>query len=512
MPATRSRYSWPASSYTKQPCPRTNVTASRRPVCMRYLSASSGVLTAARPRLLRTRPYLPTHYPPPTRFGGSLCGPQSTAAQACPQPCSLTPSPRHHRANAGLGEELQQQRVRRAPIDDVRERHPLQRAQARLELRDHPAGHLAGFDAMPRVLSRQHRDHMAVDAKHTGDIGEKDHLGRAKGQCDLSGDSVGVDVVGMTVVTKADRSDHRDVTARKQRRDRLAIDLGHAADETHLRTERLGDDAWAVLAAHADRLAAKPVDGAHDVGIHFSGEHHLYDFHRFVVGDAQPVLELCLQAEALAHRRDLWSPTMYEHRLHADVTEQHDVEQRLVPRLLERVATDLDHDDLAVESLDVRQRLDEDLRSLVDCQCHVVYSAFIRTYSSDRSQPQASAWPPARPNDATISISGCSNARLTAARSTLTPAPRSKTTRPPMLRCSLSSASSAPPMMAASNASASGVPLRIGAFPAAPLASTRNVSLVELSPSTVTWLKLRSATGFASVASNPGSTAASVVM
>src|SRR5260370_31467511 len=87
---------------------------------MRYLSASSGVLTAARPRLLRTRPYLPTHYPPPTRFGGSLCGPQSTAAQACPQPCSLTPSPRHHRAHARLGEELHQQRERPAAPPDTR--------------------------------------------------------------------------------------------------------------------------------------------------------------------------------------------------------------------------------------------------------------------------------------------------------------------------------------------------------------------------------------------------------
>src|SRR6266852_4432290 len=182
MPATRSRYSWPASSYTKQPCPRTNVTGSRRPVCMRYLSASSGVLTAARPPLLRTGPYLPTLYPLHHHVAVSLCGPQSTAAPACPQPSSLTPSPRDHRANAGLGEELQQQRVWRAPIDDVRKRHPLQRAQARLELRDHPAGHLAGVDAMPRVLSGQHRDHVAVDSKHTRDIGEKDHLGRSKRQ------------------------------------------------------------------------------------------------------------------------------------------------------------------------------------------------------------------------------------------------------------------------------------------------------------------------------------------
>ena len=63
---------------------------------------------------------------------------------------------------------------------------------------------------------------------------------------------------------------------------------------------------------------------------------------------------------------------MDQHRLHADVAEQHDVKQRLVARVLDGVAADLDHDDLAVESLDVRQRLDEDLGALFDCQRHVV--------------------------------------------------------------------------------------------------------------------------------------------
>src|SRR5207245_4679375 len=427
-----------------QPCPWTQVTGSRRPGCRTSSSGSSCVLTAARPLLLRTRLYLPTHYPPPTRFGGSLCGAQSTAAPACPQPSSLTSSPRHHRAGRRVREELEQQRVRRAPVDDVRERNPIQRSQARLELRDHPPGHLARLDAMPRVLARQHRHHVAVDPEHALDVGQENELGGAQGQRDLGGHGVGVDVVRVTVVAEPNRRDHRNVTPAEQRRDRLAVDLGHAADESHLRTQRLRDDARTVLAAHSDRLAAEPVDGAHDVGVHLPGEHHLYDLHRLVVCDAEAVLELGLQAEPLAHRRDLGSTAMYENRLHADVAEQHDVEQRLVPCLLERISSDLDHDDLAVESLDVRQRLDEDFRSLLDCQCHVVYSALIRTYSSDRSQPQASALPSARPSFATISISGCSNARRTAARSTSTPEPRSKTTRPPTVRWRRSTASSAP--------------------------------------------------------------------
>src|SRR5229473_6671117 len=51
----------------------------------------------------------------------------------------------------------------------------------------------------------------------------------------------------------------------------------------------------------------------------------------------------------------------------------------------------------------------------------------------------------------------------------------------------------------------------MGSLPAAPFARIRKVSLVELSPSTVTWLKLRSAMVLTSLPIRPGSTAASVV-
>jgi hypothetical protein len=52
--------------------------------------------------------------------------------------------------------------------------------------------------------------------------------------------------------------------------------------------------------------------------------------------------------------------------LHPDVPEQHHVEQSFVTRLLDGIAPDLDHHDLAVEALDVRQSLDQDFRALVD--------------------------------------------------------------------------------------------------------------------------------------------------
>ena len=63
---------------------------------------------------------------------------------------------------------------------------------------------------------------------------------------------------------------------------------------------------------------------------------------------------------------------MHQDRLHADVAQQDDVEQRFVARVVDRVAADLDHDDLAMKSLDVRQRLDQDLGALFDGERHVV--------------------------------------------------------------------------------------------------------------------------------------------
>ena len=63
---------------------------------------------------------------------------------------------------------------------------------------------------------------------------------------------------------------------------------------------------------------------------------------------------------------------MDDHGLHADVAEEHDVQQRLVACVVDGVAADLDDDHLAVEPLDVRQGFDQDLGSLFDCECHVV--------------------------------------------------------------------------------------------------------------------------------------------
>src|SRR5438477_3898192 len=92
-----------------------------------------------------------------------------------------------HGADSGLREQLEQQRVLCSPVDDVRERYAVQRAKARLELGYHATGDLALLDALARVLLRQYRGHLTVDALDRGHVGENDHLGRLERGGDVGG-------------------------------------------------------------------------------------------------------------------------------------------------------------------------------------------------------------------------------------------------------------------------------------------------------------------------------------
>src|SRR5918994_7437078 len=101
MPVRKSRYSLPSSSQRRVPSPLTNSTGLRAYVAIRA-SRSSDCSSASVTTL----------------------GPQL-------------------RADALVGEQLEQERVRLAPVEDVGVSHAgLQRVHCRLELRAHSAGHL----------------------------------------------------------------------------------------------------------------------------------------------------------------------------------------------------------------------------------------------------------------------------------------------------------------------------------------------------------------------------------
>ena len=133
-----------------------------------------------------------------------LVGPHQVALLERPRLLEADPlgrrrSWRDHRADAGVGEELEQQAVGDAAVDDVgRLGAAADRVDAGLQLRPHPA-----VEPRQRLLDLAHRGARDQRALVVGvgepalDVGEEDRLVGAERGRDLAGRLVGVDVVGL---------------------------------------------------------------------------------------------------------------------------------------------------------------------------------------------------------------------------------------------------------------------------------------------------------------------------
>ena len=110
---------------------------------------------------------------------------------------------------AGVGEQLQQQRVRHAAVDDVRgaDAGP-HRLQARRELRPHAAADAARAPPAARsaVASETRLLGIVGVAQPAGDVGQEHHLVGAERARDGAGGLVGVDVVGVALARRRRRS------------------------------------------------------------------------------------------------------------------------------------------------------------------------------------------------------------------------------------------------------------------------------------------------------------------
>ena len=106
-----------------------------------------------------------------------------------------------HRADAGVGEDLEQQHVGDAAVEDVGVVHAVAHGVgAARDLRDHAAGDRAVGDQSVEFvgggLADQARGVVDV-APQALDVGEVDELLGPERLGDRSGDRVGVDVVGL---------------------------------------------------------------------------------------------------------------------------------------------------------------------------------------------------------------------------------------------------------------------------------------------------------------------------
>ena len=158
----------------------------------------------------------------------------------------------HGGADPGIGQDLEQQRAPHAAVDDVDRAHALAH---RRERGDHARLHFRRNDAIPQqrvgLARREDENQLAVavvDARH---VGHQYQLFRVQRPCELSGEAVGVDVIGRSVRAHADGHDDRNEAARDEQVDDVRVDALDFADETEVgRLARSGRRAATSSAAH----------------------------------------------------------------------------------------------------------------------------------------------------------------------------------------------------------------------------------------------------------------------
>ena len=135
-----------------------------------------------------------------------------------------------------------------------------------------------------------------------------------------------------------DRRQHRNEFAAEDLSEHGGVDLVRLADKAeidhfldrgiridHGARQLARDHHVAVLAAQPDGLAAGLVDVADHLLVDGAGQHHLDDFERLGVGDAQARRVLRLHADLLEHGLDLRAAAMHHDRIDRGLLEQHDV-------------------------------------------------------------------------------------------------------------------------------------------------------------------------------------------
>ena len=124
--------------------------------------------------------------------------------------------------------------------------------------------------------------------------------------------------------------------------------------------------AWIDLrvgAVEADGDGAMSVDGAHEILVDLTDERHLDDLHGLVVSHALTALEVRGYVEALEHGVDVGAAAMHDDGICAHELEHDDIVDHRVAELAgdHGRATVFDHDGLARDVLDPRQRIEQDL-------------------------------------------------------------------------------------------------------------------------------------------------------
>src|ERR1700682_5144978 len=191
--------------------------------------------------------------------------PTATGASACLD----------HRADALVGQHVQQQCFFDPPIDDMRALDAVPDGiERRTDLGEHPAVDGAIGEQRVDLGGGQSGQQLAVLVEHADGIGHQHQLLGVKSLSKFPSTQVGVDVVSLAFLADPDGRDHRNEVARIEQVDQLRVYLLDLADESDVdefglvalafQQHLARVDERAVLAGEAHCAAAMLVDQADD--------------------------------------------------------------------------------------------------------------------------------------------------------------------------------------------------------------------------------------------------------
>lgn len=272
------------------------------------------------------------------------------------------------RADALIGEDLQEQRMHDAAVHDVHLFYaPVDGGERAFDLGDHAAGDHAAIDEGLSLARAERTDELAILVFYALDVGHQHEFGRGQGGGDFARCGVGVDVERLAIFGLGDGGDDRDVALVEQ----ILQKLGTYAIN-HPDASQIGGNALPIFSHLHRRLAtcrhqlriftAEPYrataffrDEAHNFRVDLAAQHHLDHIHGGVVGDAMTAAKGGLDAHLLQGATDLWATAVHDHHVDPHVTQQAHVpcERALETIINHRVTTVLDHEHPPLEALNV---------------------------------------------------------------------------------------------------------------------------------------------------------------
>ena len=240
----------------------------------------------------------------------------------------------------------------------------LDRVDAGLHLGDHAARHRAVGDHRVEFGHRGscHDAVWIVDVDHQArNVGEVDDFLGLQRCRKGTGDGIGVDVVGLTLLVGPDGGHHRDHVFAEQPFDDVGPHFDDVAHETQICVAGGGPDKPTVLAGKAHCIGAVHIDCADDVATDLAHQDHARHVECLGIGYPKTVAELGFFAEPSEELADLGPTTVHDDGLEAHRPQKHDVfgERGGQQRINHGVAAELDNHHGATEPLDIGKRLDK---------------------------------------------------------------------------------------------------------------------------------------------------------